>query len=262
MSRLFTRRTLVTAGVAAAGAAGIGAAVPFAGRSGLIPPDHLGLWGAGETLTYSAQRLLTSGPSLAREFPRSAISKIAPVNGLPPKDETYQGWLTNGFKDWRMTVDGMVARPSSFSLEELKRLPSESHINLHACEEGWSYIAEWTGVRLSHVLDLVGIRPEARYVVFVPFENANQNTGVSRVLWDSIDMADALHPQTLLAYGMNGEALSAGHGAPVRLRIARQLGYKNTKYLSRLIVTDSMDNLGKRMGSRAAEGGNAWYGGI
>jgi len=263
MSRLLTRRRLVTAGLAtAAGASGLGAAIHFAGRYGLIPPDRAGVIGVGETLTYSAQRLLTSGQSLAREFKKSDISKVAPVNGLPPDDETYRRWLTNGFDGWRLTVDGLVARPLSFSLDELKHLPAESHITLHACEEGWSYIAEWTGVRLSSVLDMVQPRPEARYLVFVPFANVNQNTGILRVLWDSIDMADALHPQTLLAHGMNGEELLPGHGAPVRLRVARQLGYKNTKYLSRIIVTDSMDNFGKRMGSRAAEGGNAWYGGI
>src|ERR1700704_1803703 len=221
MSGLLTRRTLVTAGAAAVGAAGLGAGPQTPRRYGLIPPDYAGIWGIGETLTYSAQRLLTSGPSLAREFPRGAISKIAPVNGLPPKDEIYQAWLTNGFRDWRLTVDGMVARPSSFSLEELKRLPSESHITLHACEEGWSYIAEWTGVRLSHVLDLVQPRPEARYVAFVPFANPSQHTGVVRVLWDSLDIADAFHPQTLLAYGMNGAELSADHSAPVRLGVAR-----------------------------------------
>ena len=262
MSRLLTRRTLVTAGLAtAAGAAGLGA-TQFAGRYGLIPPDHGTIWGAGETLTYSAQRLLTSGPSLAREFPRSAISKAPVVNGPAPTDEKYRGLLADGFKDWRLTVDGMVARASSFSLEELKTLPAESHTTLHACEEGWSYIAEWTGVRLSSVLEKVQPRGEARYIVFVPFANPNQHTGFVRVLWDSLDMADALHPQTLLAYGMNGDALPADHGAPVRLRVARQLGYKNTKYLARLIVTDSMDNFGKRLGSRSAEGGNAWYGGI
>jgi len=142
-------------------------------------------------------------------------------------DEKYRGLLADGFKDWRLTVDGMVARPLSFSLEELKRLPAESHINLHACEEGWSYIAEWTGVRLSSVLDLVKTRPEARYVAFIPFANPRQTTGEVRVQWDSIDMADALHPQTLLAYGMNGEALPADFGAPLRLRMGRQLGYKN-----------------------------------
>jgi len=254
MSRLFTRRALVTAGVVAAGAAGVGAAVPFAGRYGLIPPDHGTIWGAGETLTYSAQRLLTSGPSLAREFPRSEISKAAVVNGPAPKDEKYRGLLADGFKDWHLTVDGMVARPLSISLEELKHLPSESHITLHACEEGWSYIAEWTGVRLSSVLEMVQPRPEARYVVFVPFANPKQDTGFVRVLWDSIDMADALHPQTLLAYGMNGEALPADHGAPVRLRVARQLGYKNTKYLLRMIVTDDMNLYRKNPGT--------WYGGI
>ena len=107
---------------------------------------------------------------------------------------------------------------------------------------------------LSYVLDLVGIRPEARYVAFIPFANTNQNTGVVRALWDSIDMADALHPQTLLAYGMNGKSLPTDHGAPVRLRLARLLGYKNTKYLSKIIVTDDMDFYRKGLGP--------WYGGI
>ena len=246
----------------AAGASGLGAAIHFAGRYGLIPPDHSGILGVGETLTYASQRLLTSSQSLAREFSRSKISKVTPVNGLPPQDETYRGWLANGFKGWRLQVEGSVARPMSFSLEELKRLPAESHILLHACEEGWSYIAEWTGVTLSSVLDLVGPEPGSRYVVFTPFENVNQNTGVSRILWDSIDMTDALHPQTLLAYGMNGDELPAGHGAPVRLRVARHLGYKNTKYISRITITDSLDTFGKGLGSRAAEGGGAWYAGI
>jgi DMSO/TMAO reductase YedYZ molybdopterin-dependent catalytic subunit len=260
VSGLVTRRGLVTAGVLAAGATGLGY---VAGPNGLIPPDYRrGIIGAGETLTYSSQRLLTSGQSLAREFPRSQISKVAPVNGLPPASETYRGLLANGFADWRLSIEGLVVRPLSLSLDELKRLPMESHIILHACEEGWSYIAEWTGVRLARVLEMVETRPQARYVVFEPFENVNQNTGVSRVLWDSIDMADALHPQTLIAYGMNGEALPPGHGAPVRLRVARHLGYKNTKYLSRIIVTDNMDGFGKRLGSRAAEGGGAWYAGI
>jgi DMSO/TMAO reductase YedYZ molybdopterin-dependent catalytic subunit len=263
MSRLLTRRSLIAAGVAtAAGAVGLGASVHLAGRYGLIPPDRAGVLGVGESLTYSAQRLLISSQSLAREFPPSAISKISPVNGPAPKDEAYRRLLADGFKDWRLTVDGMVARPASFSLDELKALPRDSHTTLHACEEGWSYIAEWTGVRLSSVLAMVAPRSDARYVVFVPYANPNQRTGLVRALWDSLDMADALHPQTLLAYGMNGEELPTDHGAPVRLRVARQLGYKNTKYLSRLIVTDNMDRFGKGAGSRSAEGGNAWYGGI
>lgn len=255
MSRLLTRRTLVGAGLAtAAGASGLGGAVYVANRYGLIPPDHEGILGIGETLTYSTQRLLTLGHSLAREFKRSEISKSAPVNGPAPLDEAYRGLRADGFKDWRLDIEGMIARPTSFSLEEIKRLPAENHITLHACEEGWSYIAEWTGVRLSHVLALVETRPEARYVAFIPFANPQQTTGTVRVLWDTIDMDDALHPQTLLAYGMNGEDLPADHGAPVRLRLSRHLGYKNTKYLSKIIVTDRMDFYRKGRGT--------WYGGI
>lgn len=255
MSKFIGRRTFITAGLAtAAGASGLGAAVYLADRYGLIPPDHAGILGIGETLTYATQRLLTSGHSLAREFKRSDISKSAPVNGPHPTDEKYRAFLADGFKGWRLSIEGLVARPVSFSLEELKRLPAESHITLHACEEGWSYIAEWTGVRLATVLDLVEARPESRYVVFEPFENPNQSGQVVRALWESIDMADALHPQTLLAYGMNGEALPPDHGAPVRLRLGRHLGWKNTKYLARIIVTDRRDYYRKSRGT--------WYGGI
>ena len=253
MNNLFTRRKLITTGLStAAGASGVGIAAYFVSRNGLIPPDHTGILGIGETLTYSTQRLLTSSHSRAREFKRSGISKIAPVNGPHPTDEKYRNLLTNGFKEWHLSIEGLVGRPASLSLEELKRLPSESHIILHACEEGWSYIAEWTGVRLASVLDLVETRPEARYVVFEPFPNPRQSTGVVRVLGGSIDMADALHPQTILAYGMNGEPVPADHGAPVRLRLGRHLGYKNTKYLSRIVVTD-------RIG---VKGSGTWYGGI
>jgi DMSO/TMAO reductase YedYZ molybdopterin-dependent catalytic subunit len=253
VSRLVTRRRLVTAGITAAGASGVAVAGYFADRGGLIPPDHDGLLGIGETLTYASQRLLTSRYSLMREFKRSEISKSAPVNGPAPKDEAYQSLLADDFKRWRLKVEGLVGRPASFSLEELKDLPAESHILLHACEEGWSFIAEWTGVRLSDVLTAVEILPEARYVAFIPFANPSQS-GVVRTLWDTIDMADALHPQTLLAYGMNGEPLPADHGAPVRLRLGRHLGYKNTKYLSQIIVTDRRDYYRKGRGT--------WYGGI
>jgi DMSO/TMAO reductase YedYZ molybdopterin-dependent catalytic subunit len=255
MSEIVTRRTLMTAGVAtAAGVAGLGGFVYLSDQYGLIPPDHQGIVGVGQTLTYATQRLLTTGQSLAREFKSSDISKAAPVNGPAPRDETYLGLLADGFRNWRLEVDGLIARPMSFTLDELKRLPVESHILLHACEEGWSYIAEWTGVRLAHVLALVETRPEARYVAFMPFANVSQSTGVVRVLWDTVDMADALHQQTLLAYGMNGEDLPADHGAPVRLRLSRHLGYKNTKYLSKIVVTDRRDLYRKGRGT--------WYGGI
>jgi DMSO/TMAO reductase YedYZ molybdopterin-dependent catalytic subunit len=254
-TKFLLRRRFITAGLAtAAGASGLGTAVYFANRYGLIPPDHSGVIGIGETLTFATQRLLTSEHSLAREFERSEISHVAPVNGPHPTDEKYQALLADGFKDWRLSIEGLVTRPVSLSVDDLKRLPAENHILLHACEEGWSYIAEWTGVRLATVLDLAGLRPEARYIVFEPFANPNQARTVVRVLWETIDMADALHPQTMLAYGMNGEALPPDHGAPVRLRMGRQLGYKNTKYLSRIVVTNDRDFYRKGRGT--------WYGGI
>ena len=257
MSNILTRRNFVTAGIATA--AGAGAVAGFSGSGFLLPPDHNSLLGLGETLTYSAQRLLTSGQSLAREFRRDQISAVHPTNGPAPIDASYRAMLANRFRDWSLKVEGLVARPTSFSLSDLKQMPTERHITLHACEQGWSYIAEWTGVKLSRILDLVGTRATARFVMFVPFPNPQEHTGIVRQFWDSIDMAEALHPQTMLAYGMNGTDLPADHGAPVRLRLTRQLGYKNVKYLSRLVVADSMDKFGgTRTGSRAA----TWYGGI
>jgi DMSO/TMAO reductase YedYZ molybdopterin-dependent catalytic subunit len=155
--------------------------------------------------------------------------------------------------DWRLSIDGLVHQPVSLSMADLKRYPSGSHITELACEEGWSYIAEWIGVPLSHVLQLVGIQPQAKYVVYVSME---PNT------WDSIDMAEARHPQTLLCYAMNGRELPVAHGGPLRMRLPRQVGYKNIKFITRLTVTDSLKRFGKGLGSAAAEFGYAWYTGI
>jgi DMSO/TMAO reductase YedYZ molybdopterin-dependent catalytic subunit len=250
---VLTRRKLITTGLAAvAGASGLAAAARLADRYGLIPPDHGGIYGIGETLTYAAQRLLMSHHSLAREFDRTHISKVFPVNGEAPENETYRRLLARGFADWRLAVDGLVARPTSFSLTELQRLPSRTQITHQACEEGWSFIAEWTGVPLSEVLNVVGVGTQAKYVAFFPFDES----------WDSLDMPDAWHPQTLLAYAMNAQELPTSHGAPIRLRVARQLGYKSVKYLSRITVTDSLKVIGKGLGSYSPEVGYSWYAGI
>ena len=255
MSKLPSRRKLITAGLAtAAGASGLAVAARLADRYGLIPPDHGGIYGVGATLTYAAQRLLTSHHSMAREFNRSDISKVCPINGDPPEDETYQRLLAGRFKDWRLSIDGLVARPASFSLEDLKRYPARSQITHQACEEGWSFIAEWTGVPLSYVLNLAGVLPQAKYVFFFSFGNKQK--------WGSLDVLDAWHPQTLLAYGMNGQEIPTPHGAPVRVRVPRQLGFKSLKYLSRIIVTDTVKGFGKGLGSSSPEHGYAWYGGI
>ena len=171
---------------------------------------------------------------------------------MAPLGEAFKRLQEAGFADWRLAVDGMVARPASFSLAELKSFPVRSQITHLACEEGWSYIAEWIGVPLSHVLDVVGTLPQARYVVY---------RSIQPDWWESIDMADALHPQTLVTYGMNGGELPVGFGGPLRLRVPRQLGYKSVKYITRLTVTDSLKRFGKGLGSAAPEGGYAWYAG-
>ena len=249
----FSRRKLILSGLAAtAGASGLVAAARIAQKYGLVPPDHGGLYGLGETLTYASQRLLTRH-SLAREFPRSMISPRPFPNELGPLTDDFKRLQAGGFADWRLSVDGMVAQPASFSISELKSFPSRSHITEIVCEEGWSYVAEWTGVPLSHVLNLVGVHPQARYVVYVSTEPDT---------WDSIDMADALHPQTFLCYGMNGSELPVPHGGPLRMRLPRHIGYKNIKFVNRLTVTDSMKKFGKGLGSAAAEAGYAWYTGI
>ena len=172
---------------------------------------------------------------------------------MPPLNDAYKRLQAGGFADWRLTVDGMVDRPASFSLDQLKIYPSRSQITHLACEEGWSYIAEWIGVPLSHVLDAVGVQPQARYVAYF---------SIDPDWWDSVDMADALHPQTFLAYGMNGNELPVGNGGPLRMRVPRHLGYKSVKFITHMTVTDSMKGFGKGLGSASPEAGYAWYAGI
>lgn len=249
----FSRRKLITTGLAAtAGASGLAVAAKIADRYGLIPPDCGGIYAPGQALTFGAQRLLTRH-TLAREFQPSQISKPSYANGRPPQDKEFKALQAAGFADWRLTVDGMVARPASFTLGQLRSYPSRSQITHLACEEGWSFIAKWIGVPLSHVLDVVGILPQAKFVVYF---------SIQKRWWDSVDMADALHPQTLVTYAMNDADLPVGHGGPLRLRVPRQLGYKSVKFITRLTVTDSLKGFGKGMGASAAERGYTWYSGI
>jgi DMSO/TMAO reductase YedYZ molybdopterin-dependent catalytic subunit len=248
-----SRRRLITGGVAAtAGVAGLAAAARIAKNYGLVPPDCKGIYGPGETMTYAAQRLLTAH-SMAREFPRSMISKTPFRNETAPPSDEFKKLQAGGFADWRLAVDGMVARPGEYSISELKGLPMRSQITEVVCEEGWSYIAEWIGTPLHEVLHAVGVLPQARYVAYFSFE---------KDWWDSIDMADARHEQTLLTWAMNDGDLPVGFGGPLRLRVPRQLGYKSVKYVTRLTVTDSMKKFGKGLGSAAPEAGYSWFAGI
>jgi DMSO/TMAO reductase YedYZ molybdopterin-dependent catalytic subunit len=248
-----SRRTMIRRGLAAAaGLSGLAAAERIADRYGLVPPDHGGVYGPGETMTYAAQRLLTRH-SLAREFSRSQISKPPFANEIAPLSDDFKRLQAAGFKDWRLSIEGLVAQPASLSLDDVKRFPVRRQITEIACEEGWSYIAEWAGTPLIDVLRAAGIMPQARYVVYF---------SIDKNWWESIDMADALHPQTLIAYAMNDGDLPVAFGGPLRLRLPRQLGYKSVKFINRLAVTDSLKGLGKGLGSASPEGGYAWYAGI
>lgn len=248
-----SRRKMLFGGVAAAaGLGGLAAADRIATRYGLIPPDAGGVFGPGETLTYACQRLLTSRTP-AREFPRSMISKMPFANEVEPPTAHFKQLQAGGFKDWRLVVDGTVARPLALSLADLKSMPIRSQITEVACEEGWSYVAEWIGTPLSSVLREVGMLPQSRYVVYY---------GVEKWAWESIDMADALHPHTLVTMGMNDGELPVPFGGPLRLRLPRQLGYKSLKYLHHITVTDDIRKFGKGLGSIDPETGYAWYAGI
>ncbi len=253
MSNRISRRKLIGAGATiAVGAAGVTAA-SMAKKAGLIPPDHGGIYGIGETLNYASHRLLMASGSHAREFRKDQISDKPFVNGRPPQNAKYKRLLARGFTDWTLQVEGMVERPNAYTLEELKAMPASSQITQLACEEGWNFIAEWNGVLLSELLRSTGAQPQAKYVVYMSMDPE---------WWDSIDMAEAMHPQTLLTYGMNGQELPEAHGAPLRLRIPRQFGYKSVKHLNRIVVTDSLKEFGEGLGSSAPEQGFAWYAGI
>jgi DMSO/TMAO reductase YedYZ molybdopterin-dependent catalytic subunit len=232
----------------------------LAGCTQTEPPTYGHVLRMGDLLTYKAHRLLLPAQSLAREYEYSDISNVPAIGTTNPADPdrstysvehgpVYDQLLANRFADWQLPVEGSVARPRSFSLADLQRMPSRTQITRHTCEEGWSAISQWTGVPLRSVLEAVSVRSTARYVKFETYDD-----------WvDSIDMLDALHAQTLLAYGMNGRDLPTSHGAPVRLRVERQLGYKSLKFLRRIVVMDHFDDGGK-LGN--IQNGWAWYTGI
>jgi DMSO/TMAO reductase YedYZ molybdopterin-dependent catalytic subunit len=218
--------------------------------------------GLAEPVTMRAQRLAL-GQSLAREFTEADLSPTFRVNGTAqPDSEDYAALLASGFSDWRLKVTGLVDRPLTFSLADLKRLPSRTQITRHDCVEGWSGIAKWTGVPLGIILQAAGLKINARYAVFHCADEIEQTFDGSGRYYESIDLIDAFHPQTILAYGMNGRPLEVGHGAPLRLRVERQLGYKQAKYLMGIELVESYAYLGNGKGGYWEDRGYEWYAGI
>lgn len=215
---------------------------------------------AGEGLTHRVQRTLTRRQALAREFPDSARSAVFPGNGTTdPGTEAYRTLAAAGFADWRLEVRGLVERPARLSLAELRRFPARTQVTRHDCVEGWSAIAKWTGVRLGALLDAAGVRPEARYVVI---RCADTMEGSGEPYYESLDLEDAYHEQTILAYEMNDQALPVAQGAPLRLRVERQLGYKMAKYVTAVEVVAGFGAIARGRGGYWEDRGYEWYAGI
>lgn len=242
---LITRRKLIVTGLGSLGG------LLLTGCSKKLPPTYGNILRMGDALTFVAQRTLLPGQALATEYSPSDISSFPATGTTNPGDNTKPNYnatygdLSKGdFANWRLSVEGRVARPGLYSLADLRQFAPRTQITRHLCEEGWSAIAEWTGVPVGLILAHSGVLPSARFVNFYAYDG----------YMESIDMPDALHPQTILAYGMNGQKLPIPHGAPLRLRVETQIGYKSVKYLQRIVVTDNFVDTG--------DSGWAWYTGI
>ncbi|RAK64761.1 molybdopterin-binding protein [Phenylobacterium kunshanense] len=252
------RRGLI--GGAATGALGVGLA--GCERISASPQVNRAL-AVGEGVTRRAQRLLVDRMALAREYPPQAISRDFRPNGTTaPDSDEYQALVTTGFQDWRLDIGGLVERPLSLSLADLRAAPTRTQITRHDCVEGWSCIAKWRGARLGPLLDRAKVKREARYVAFFCADTLELTLDGSGDYYETIDLVDAYHPQTILAYDMNDAPLPVAHGAPIRLRLERQLGYKMAKYVMRIELIDSFEGLGRGRGGYWEDRGYQWYAGI
>jgi DMSO/TMAO reductase YedYZ molybdopterin-dependent catalytic subunit len=226
-------------------------------------PKFSGVLRKAEGLTQRAQRLVTDRKALAREFTPADISRDFRANGtLRPQDDDYQALLANNFADFRLTIEGLVEQPLSLSLTDLRAQPSRTQITRHDCVEGWSSIGKWKGARLGPLLDRAKLKPSARYIVFHCADTLEQTLDGSGQYYESIDLIDAYHPQTILAYEMNDRVLPVAHGAPVRLRVERQLGYKHAKYVMRIEAVEDLGQIGRGNGGFWPDRGYEWYAGI
>ena len=213
----------------------------------------------GEEMNRASQRALMDRDALAREFTRADLSPVFRSNGTRlPEGSDYAAHAALGFANWRVAVTGLVARPLSLSMADIRAMPQRTQITRHDCVEGWSAIGGWTGPQLGGILKAAGLRDSARYIVFRCADRIGD-----ALYYESCDRIDALHPQTILAWALNGEILPIANGAPLRLRIERQLGYKHAKYLTGIEAVATLDGIG------AGKGGfwedridYEWYAGI
>ena len=252
--RGISRRGFIIRGAAVGGAALLGGCDQLSQS-----PSFRDMLYKAEGVTERVQRLALSSRSLAREYTEADLSKHFKANGSTAiADPAYKQSLQNGFADWRLEIGGLVERPASLSLAELRKLPARTQITRHDCVEGWSAIGKWTGAQMAPLLQSVGLKPEARYLVL----HCADTMGLSGKYYESIDLIDAFHPQTILAYDMNGAALTEPYGAPIRMRVERQLGYKHAKYVQRIEAVSSFAMIRGGRGGFWEDLGYEWYAGI
>lgn len=258
MSRLITRRRFLIGSTLTASALGL------SGCDALVEnPSVQQALRMAEGLTMRTQRLLIGDNTLAREFSLADISPTFRANGTSmPDGAQYQALLAQKFSQWQLEIGGLVDRPTKLSLAALKGMPARTQITRHDCVEGWSAIGQWSGVPLGAVLQMVGLKPEARYIVFHCADEYEKSLDGSGWYYESIDLVDAFHPQTILAHSMNGRDLEVPHGAPLRLRVERQLGYKQAKYLIRIEAVADFSGIYGGNGGFWEDRGYEWYAGI
>ncbi len=249
--------------LARAAAAGV-ALLSLSGCTKLSQKPWVGdLLGEVEKLTRRAQRLFAGSHALAPEYSEADIAPEFRANGtLDPASDDYNAHVANGFADWRITVDGLVETPLALSLAALKAMPARTQITRHDCVEGWSCIGKWTGVPLASVLAAAKVKPEARYVVFRCADNMAPPDEAPHFYYESLDLLEATHPQTILAYNLNNAPLPVRHGAPVRLRAERQLGYKMAKFIRHIEVVAELTPIAGGRGGYWEDQGYSWYAGI
>jgi DMSO/TMAO reductase YedYZ molybdopterin-dependent catalytic subunit len=250
---MITRRTLV-------GSLAAGGGLLLSGCDALDgSPKFREALRTGERLTMRAQRLIVDRTALAREFAPADLSPVFRANGTRmPASPEYAAHAANRFTDWRLAVDGLVARPLSLSLVQLGAMPARTQITRHDCVEGWSAIGQWTGTPLKLILDAAGLKPSARYIVYDCADTFGPTP-----YYESIDLIDAFHPQTIMAWALNGHLLPIQNGAPLRLRVERQLGYKHAKYVQRIEAVASLAGIGGGKGGYWEDGHDyEWYAGI
>ncbi|WP_447601159.1 molybdopterin-dependent oxidoreductase [Nitrospira sp. Nam80] len=242
------------------GAVGVAGLIASAGCDNLTQSQWFpGLLSQAEKLTDLVQRAVTPAKALAREYREADISALFPANGnTDPGMDAYAAMAAAGFTDWTLAVAGLVRTPARWSLGALKDLPARTQITRHDCVEGWSAIGKWTGVPLGDVMRKVDPLPAAKYAVFHCADVDDE--GVS--YYESMAVADLYHPQTILAYELNDRPLDIPHGAPLRLRFERQLGYKHAKYVTKIELVESLAGFGQGRGGYWEDQGYEWYAGI